>query len=438
MTTKSTVRLVHVMTVPQSLNFLTGQIGYLKARGFEISAISSPEEFLMRFAARENIHVHGVEMPRRITPFYDLVALARIWRILRRLRPQIVHAHTPKGGVLGMVGAWFARVPVRIYHMRGLPFTTARGVRRWLLIWSERISCRLAHRVLCVSPSLRQLAIESHLCPPEKITVLARGSGNGVDAAHRFNESTVSAAMRNDTRRRHSIPTGALVLGFVGRIVCSKGIVELADAWRELRSEFPDLHLLLVGPLELQDAIPDEVERTLRIDPRVHFLGHEWNTPPLYAVMDVLALPTYREGFPNVLLEAAGMKVPVVATQVSGCLDAVQDGVTGTLIPPYDAARLAGAVRMYLYDGELRRRHGEAARDWVLREFRPEGIWKAVYEEYRGRLEEKEGTVSGAGIASAHIDEGVVNLCHDQSLPEQSSGQSSSQKDSVAVRRGAF
>ena len=162
----------------------------------------------------------------------------------------------------------------------------------------------------------------------------------------------------------------------------SKGIIELAGAWKRLRDEFPNLHLLLVGPYEAQDPISPEVDEELRRDARVHLIGEEWNTPPLYAAMDVLALPTYREGFPNVLLEAAGMKVPVVATRVPGCTDAVQDDVTGKLVPPYDSGRLAAAVKEYLNDPELRRRHGTAARDWVLREFRPQGIWQAIHQEY--------------------------------------------------------
>jgi len=190
------------------------------------------------------------------------------------------------------------------------------------------------------------------------------------------------------------------VIGFIGRIVRDKGIIELAGAWKELREEFPDLHLLLVGPHEPQDPIPAEIDRMLHSDPRVHLLGEVSDIPPLYAVMDVLALPTYREGFPNVLLEAAGMKVPVVATRVPGCADAVQDGVTGMLVPPCDAARLAVAVRTYLHDGELRRRHGAAARDWVLQEFRPERIWQAIYEEYLELLEKKGIPVPDAGIAA--------------------------------------
>ena len=378
----ASIKLVHVTTVPQSLFFLRGQVGYMKDRGFDIHGLSSPGEFLSRFAEQEHVVVHPVEMPRRITPIRDLAAVVRIWNVLRQVRPQIVHAHTPKGGVLGMVSAWLARIPVRIYHMRGLPFTTASGWKRALLIWSERISCRLADQVFCVSSSVRQVALENGLCPPDKIAVLARGSGNGVDAVRRFNGADLSPALRDETRGRYEIPCDALVLGFIGRIVRSKGIIELAGAWKRLRDEFPNLHLLLVGPYEAQDPISPEVDEELRRDARVHLIGEEWNTPPLYAAMDVLALPTYREGFPNVLLEAAGMKVPVVATRVPGCTDAVQDDVTGKLVPPYDSGRLAAAVKEYLNDPELRRRHGTAARDWVLREFRPQGIWQAIHQEY--------------------------------------------------------
>jgi len=399
MNTKS-ITLVHITTVPQSLAFMTGQVGYMKSRGFEIVGLSSPGALLSSFAEREGVPVHAVEMPRRITPWRDILAVLKLVLLLRRIRPQIVHGHTPKGGLLGMLSAWIVRTPVRIYHMRGLPFTTATGWRRRLLMWSERISCGLADQVLCVSSSIRQLAVDSRLCRPEKIAVLARGSGNGVDAAQKFNDSNISPSLREETRRRCTIPPDALVLGFIGRIVRDKGIIELAGAWKELREEFPDLHLLLVGPHEPQDPIPAEIDRMLHSDPRVHLLGEVSNTPPLYAVMDVLALPTYREGFPNVLLEAAGMKVPVVATRVPGCADAVQDGATGMLVPPCDAARLAVAVRMYLHDGELRRRHGAAARDWVLQEFRPERIWQAIYEAYLELLEQKGIPAPDAGIAA--------------------------------------
>lgn len=394
------ITLVHITTVPQSLMFVTGQVGYMKARGFEIVGLSSPGEMLTRFAEREGVPVHAVEMPRRVTPWRDVFALLKLVRLLRRIRPQIVHAHTPKGGLLGMLSAWIARIPVRIYHMHGLPFVTATGWTRWLLMRSEQVSCGLADQVLCVSSSARALAVEAGLCRADKVTVLLQGSINGVDALNRFNPANVPPSARNGTRLKYGIPADATVVGFIGRIVRSKGIVDLAKAWERLRADFPALHLLLVGPLEPQDPIPGDVEASLRKDSRVHLIGEEWDTPALYAAMEVLVLPTYREGLPGVLLEAAAMQVPVVATSVTGCVDVVEDGITGLLVPPHDPESLARAIRTYLEDPDLRLKHGLAARAWILRAFRPERVWQAIYEEYLNLLEKKRIPAPDAGIAA--------------------------------------
>lgn len=384
-----------------ALGFFTGQIGYMKARGFKIQAISSPGVDLKKFAEREQVAAHAVEMPRRITPLRDLVAIFQLWRTLHRIRPAIVHAHTPKGGLLGTVAAWLARVPVRIYHMHGLPFTTANGCKRLLLRWSERVACLLTHQVFCVSRSVREVALAESLCRPEKIKVLLRGSINGVDAGDQFNPEKVGGHARKDVRSKYGIPVDDQVVGFVGRVVRDKGLAELAAAWRILREESPALHLLVVGPFEPQDPVPPQVEALLRGDPRIHLTGMVDNTPPLYTAMDIVALPTYREGFPNIPLEAAAMALPVVATRIPGCVDAVEDGVTGTLVPPRDAAALAKAIHMYLEDPALRRTHGLAGRKRVLRDFRPEAMWEALHQEYVRLLREKrlpipESSASGS------------------------------------------
>jgi glycosyltransferase involved in cell wall biosynthesis len=374
--------LLHITTIPMSLTFLRGQVGYMKERGFRLHALSSPGEDLHAFSDREGVPVSSVEMPRRVTPMRDLRALAGIVRELRRIRPTIVHAHTPKGGLLGMIAAWLYGAPVRVYHMRGLPLMGATGWKRRLLWGTEWVACRLAHRVICVSHSVRVEAIAAGICPADKIRVLLGGSGNGVDAAERFNPERQGETVRRSVRARFEIPDGATVIGFVGRIVRDKGVVELAQSWALLRERYRDLHLLVVGPFEPQDPVPAEIERMLRDDPRVHLVGMDWNTPPLYAAMDVLALPTYREGFPNAPLEAAAMGLPVVSTNVPGCIDAVEHGLTGTLVPPADAAALTDALDSYLRDRELRRRLGRAGRERVLRDFRQEAIWEALYQEY--------------------------------------------------------
>lgn len=376
------IRLLHLTTVPMSFTFLRGQPGFLARRGIDVQAVSSPDPELRAFGEAEGIPVHAARMLRRISPLRDLGALARVVGVMRRVRPHVVHAHTPKGGLLGMMGAWLARVPVRIYHMRGLPMATATGPRRLLLRTTERVSCALAHRVFCVSGSLREVAVAEGLCPPDKIVVPGGGSGQGVDAAGRFDPARLPAGTRAAVRAGFGIPDDAVVVGFVGRIVRDKGVGELAEAWARVRDEFPRARLLLVGPFEPQDPLAPETEAALRNDPTVVLAGEDWDTPRLYAVMDLVVLPSYREGFPNVPLEAASMELPVVSTRVPGCVDAVAHSETGTLVPVRDAAALGDALRAYLADPVLRAAHGRAGRARVMREFRRERVWEALYAQY--------------------------------------------------------
>jgi glycosyltransferase involved in cell wall biosynthesis len=355
------------------------------------------------FAAQTGAAVHAVEISRRITPLADLRSLWRLFRLLRRLRPDVVHGHTPKGGLLAMIAAWLCRVPARVYHLHGLPMATATGARRRLLRWCERVSCRLAHQVFCVSSSLRAVALAEGLGGPEKLAVLLNGTINGVDAEGAFNPARLPPNTREAVRGRYGIPTGAPVVGFVGRLARDKGVAELAGAWKGLRAEYPDLHLLVVGPPEPHDRPPAEVEQLLHGDGRVHWTDEVEIAymPRFYRAMDVLALPTYREGFGTVLLEAAAMELPVVATRIPGCVDAVRDGETGTLVPARDAGALAEAVRGYLNDGALRRRHGEAGRARALRDFRPQDMSEALYREYLRLLRDRGFRVSQAPAPQA-------------------------------------
>jgi glycosyltransferase involved in cell wall biosynthesis len=397
---RRTRRLLHVFTVAGSLDFLRGQVRYVAARGFDVHLAAAPDGDLMsRFAAAEGATGHEIAMTRAMTPLRDAWSLLRLWRLVGRLSPDIVNAGTPKGGLLGILAAYARHVPIRIYHMHGIRGMTARGWRRRILLTTEWLTCRLSTRVLSVSRSTRQSAIDAGLCPADKILVLGPGSCNGVDARERFNPDRIDDVRRAGLRAELQIPADGQVVGFVGRVVREKGIVELEGAWRILAATFPRLHLVIVGQVEAQDPVPPRILRALAGDPRVRLVAAVADPAPYYAIMDVVALPTYREGLPTVPLEAAAMRLPVVATRVAGCVDAIVDGETGTLVPPYVVEPLADALALYLRSAELRARHGGNGRERVLRDFVPEDVWARVVKLYAAELggEDDAGRAGSGG-----------------------------------------
>jgi len=373
----------------------------MAAHGIDVHLIASLDnQSRATFAVTEGVPSHDVPMTRAMTPLTDTVALWRLYRLLGQLAPDIVHAGTPKGGFLGIVAAAARGIPVRIYHVHGIRAMTERGWRRRVLLATERLTCRLSTRVLCVSASARQTMLDEKLCPPQKLVVLGAGSCNGVDGRGQFDPARFDGGTRAGLRADLNIPGSVPVIGFVGRLVRDKGIAELASAWHRLATEFPTLHLLLVGCLEEEDAGAAPVVAALRAHPRVRFIPWVEDPAPLYAVMDVVTLPSYREGLPTVLLEAAAMGLPAVASRVTGCVDAIVDGVTGTLVPPREGTPLAEAIAAYLRAPALRERHGAAGREHVLRAFVPEDVWRRVLALYRSLLSAEGGAAVVEGGSS--------------------------------------
>jgi lipopolysaccharide/colanic/teichoic acid biosynthesis glycosyltransferase len=349
--------------------------------------VSAPGKLLNEVSFPEGAASVAIPMEREIRSFQDLVSLWKLYRALRTARPDVVDVSTPKAGLLGSVAAFLARVPCRVYTMRGLRLETAAGLKQALLWATEWIACRCSHRVVCVSPSLRERAIGFNLVSPEKATVLEKGSG-GVDA-RRFSPADRSSAETENLRSMLGIPTGAPVLGYVGRFVKDKGIRELVEAFQRLHATYPELHLLLVGDFEPGDPVEPEVRRYIEAGPAIIRPGFVSDTAPYYRLMDVLALPTHREGFPGVPLEAQASGVPVVTTTATGAVDSITDGVTGFLVPVGDTNALTNAVGKLLADPELRVRMGNAGRMRVERDFRLEVIWSAMGRLYRDLMAEK-------------------------------------------------
>ncbi len=385
--------LIHIATVPEFFeSFFRGQLDFMNAQGFEIGLICSPDERAQAFE-RWPVRYYPVHMERRISPLADMVSIWKIVGILRSIRPDIVHVHTSKAGLLGMVAAWIAGVRVRVFTIHGFRWVTKKGVSRWLIQQSNRLTSRLAHQVFCVSRSNLALGIEKGICPPKHTKLLGRGSINGVDAEGRFNPGNRSN--RESIRTQLRIPVDAFVFGFVGRIVRDKGIAELADAWRMIRNDFEDAHLMLVGKMERGDPVPEHAISILKGDKRVHWTGYCPEVAPYYEAMDAFVLPSYREGFPVTPLEASAMGLPVIVSDVRGCTDAVVDGKTGVLILPRNSTALEKAMRSLLKDREEALRLGAEGRKFVSKHFQPGAIHEALAKTYTKLLKRHPSRQTG-------------------------------------------
>jgi glycosyltransferase involved in cell wall biosynthesis len=356
----------------------------MRERGFDVTVIASPGPELERVAQREQVRTVAVPMERPIRPAEDAASLAHLLATLRSLRPDIVNASTPKAGLLGMISARALRVPVRIYLLRGLRLETATGAVRRILSSTERITAACAHEVVCNSPSLRDAAVAGGHIPREKTRIIGAGSSNGVEIG-RWTRTPARVEHGRSLARAAGIEDDDEVIGFVGRFDVDKGIADLLSAFERVRAKRPRARLLLVGAGFAGDK-NDELERKVRSAPGVIVLGRTDDLAPLYARMDVLAFPSYREGFPNVPIEAACAEVPAVGYRSTGVVDAIADGESGTIVAQRDVHALANALERYLADADLRRRHGGAARERAGRLFAREAIWEGWEAYYRARL----------------------------------------------------
>ena len=375
-------RVINVLNSSISLGFLQGQLQYFQDRGFDVTVLSPERRNGEWEAARpEGVRIIEVPMEREIAPLRDLASLWRLCQIMRTLCPAVTNVGTPKAGLLGGFAAWLNRVPCRFYTLHGLRFETTKGLRRRLLVYAERLACRFAHRVICVSQSVREKAIASGLTRRERTVVFGSGSCNGVDAA-RFSPTSEIMRRAGELRRNLGIPAQAPILLFVGRLTSDKGIPELMEAFLRLRNQFLDLRLLLVGCFEDEDPLPIDTRRCLETHSHVVFAGAVENTAPYYAMADVLVLPSHREGLPTVVLEAQAAGKPVVGASATGIVDLIVDGETGLLFPVGDVAALVEALARMITDKTLAGELGHAGQERVKREFRQQQIWEALYREY--------------------------------------------------------
>lgn len=393
--TKEQVRaplLLRITTVPVSLKLLlNGQLAFFKKNGFDVLAVSAGGPEVASLTA-EGIPHRAVSMTRMITPLRDLISLARLLIIIRKFRPSIVHTHTPKAGLLGMLAAWLCRVPLRLHTVAGLPLMEARGLKRTLLVATERITYACATNVYPNSKALADY-ITGNVSPATALKVIGNGSSNGIDTAY-FSSSAQLQESASLIRQRYGIAKHDVVFSFVGRIVRDKGVGELIEAFRTLRPTGGNrIFLLLVGPFE-QDLDPLKKEHFdfLKSDSRVILPGFQTDVRPWLLASDVFVFPSYREGFPNVVLQACSLEVPCVVSDINGCNEIIRHGETGLIVPVKYPMALAAAMEKLMADPGLRKQLARNARTFVVENFDQQFVWNELLNEYRRLLTRHPGT----------------------------------------------
>ena len=370
--------LLLIVTSKGSMSFFAGQIRFLLQSGFNVAVVCSPG-----WDNPDEVPYYPISMEREISPLKDLVSLFKLVRLLLRIRPEIVNAGTPKAGLLGMTAAYVCRVPLRIFTCHGMRLETLTGWKKVILTMTEKLTAFCAHHVVCVSESLRQKYIALQITQADKVTIIGNGSCNGIATDKYSNSQTGKLQAQVDFQMKYGISSEARCIGFVGRLVRDKGIYELVAAFEQLQQQYSNVYLLLLGGFEEGDPISVELREKIKADEKIVSVGFVTDTLPYYRRMDVLVLPTYREGLPTVLLEAGAMGLPVVATTATGCVDVIADGETGFLVPIGDSKALAEAIDKMLSDTTLAAMMSRRARERVERLFDQRYVWENTVRFYR-------------------------------------------------------
>ena len=377
-------RVAHVTTVDLSLRYLLlNQMKRIQEAGYEVCGISTAGPDVPMLEAAGIPHF-AVPMSRRITPVADLRALWALVRIMRRERFDVVHTHTPKASLLGQLAARAVGVPVVANTIHGFYFHDGmEPLPRRFYVWMERIAAKCSDTILSQNREDIEMAVVEGIATPEQVKWL----GNGIDVK-RFDRTRLRESALDALRAEIGLDSKAPVVGFVGRLVEEKGILDLLQAAKAVLRAVPSAQFLVVGPYddEKPDGLRPDVAERYGVAESCRFVGMRNDMPELYALMDVLVLPSYREGFPRAPMEASAMKVPTVASDIRGCREAVEHEVNGLLLPVGDVDALAQALIALLNDGELRARMGGAGRRIAEERFDEQKVFDRVLDEYETLL----------------------------------------------------
>lgn len=375
------MKLLRISTVPTSLNtFCRGLLRDLhENEGYEVVAVSSPAEELGEIAEREGVKVIPVKMERHISPWKDLVSLFRLIQVFRREKPDMVHSITPKAGLLSMIAAWVSRVPVRLHTFTGLVFPTATGITQKILILTDRITCACATHIVPEGEGVKADLI-NYKITKKPMKVLGHGNIRGIDLDY-YNPDL----FKNEKKQY-----APFTFIFVGRLVRDKGINELIGAFSRLNKAYPNTKLLLVGRNEPElDPLSDETNKEIELNPAIKAVGNQQDVRPWLAKADVLVFPSYREGFPNVVIEAGAMNLPSIVTNINGSREIIIHGENGIIIPPHDQTAIYEAMCQLIETPELVKKMRKRARPLIASRYEQSFVRKCLKDYYRQIFSEK-------------------------------------------------
>jgi len=376
-------KLIRITTVPLSLKtLLKGQLKYMKEQGWEVQAITSNSESIQEIIDNENVDVHTIEMTRQITPLKDLKAVWQLYKFFKKEKPTIVHTHTPKAGIVGMLASRLAGVPIRLHTVAGLPLLVATGIKRKVLNFVEALTYKCATGVYPNSKGLYDIIIQEKLAPAHKLKVIGNGSSNGINTSH-FNPELISESSRQALKSQYKIHDDDVVLIFVGRIVGDKGINELTQAFNALSPSYPHLKLMVVGDFEKDlDPVSKDTEHILNTHPNIILTGFQKDVRPFLAISHILVFPSYREGFPNVVMQAGAMGLPAIVSNINGCNEIIISEENGIIIPVKDAQAISASIERLLQNKNLYKQMQSQARTYIVNRYEQQVIWQALHQEY--------------------------------------------------------
>ena len=381
-------KLFRVTTVSESLNILLrGQHKFMSKNGFEVIGISSAGNALYEVSQEEEIRVIEINMSRKITPIKDFLSVYNLYKLIKKEKPIIVHSHTPKAGVVAMMAAKIANVPIRLHTVAGLPLMEAKGIKRKLLNFVEKVTYACATKVYPNSKGLYDFIVEEELISSIKMKIIANGSSNGIDTSY-FDSERILESQREEFLTRLNIQKKDFVFIFVGRLVGDKGINELIDAFARIKDS--NVKLLLVGGLESDlDPLKSETIHEIDNNKNIISVGFQKDVRPYFAISHCLVFPSYREGFPNVVLQAGAMGLPSIVSNINGCNEIIQEGINGSIIPSKDRESLYKVMHKIISDEAWRKQLAGNARDIIVSHYEQKLVWDALLIEYKHLLIQK-------------------------------------------------